>query len=289
VEPIGWRINTVMDKCIACGASSMTVAFEKNACKILRCSMCGLGRTSPIEPTFDPHEYYSESYFQGGVSDGYADYMGSEATLRAEFRHILRYLLSLNPRRGRLLEFGCAYGFFLEEAKLHFESVQGIEISEDAVRFCHARGLDVRAGAVDHSTLNGCYDVAVGLDVIEHVLEPHETLRMIASHMNPGGVLLMTTGDWAAPLARISGPHWRLMTPPEHLSFFTVKSIRLILESAGFQLASLSHPWKRVPMSLIIHQLQRIFRLKRRQVRVLKNLWLPMNLGDAMRVVAVKY
>jgi SAM-dependent methyltransferase len=277
-----------MDPCLACGGSSMTVAFAKNACTILRCSRCGFGRTSQIAPTFDPQVYYSASYFHGGVADGYADYLGSEATLRAEFRQTLRDLLRLHPRRGRLLEFGCAYGFFLEEAKSHFDQVQGIEISADAVRFCQARGLDVRAGAVDHTTLNGFYDVAVGLDVIEHVLDPQATVRMIASHMHPGSVLLMTTGDWGAPLARLSGPHWRLMTPPEHLSFFTVKSLRLILESAGFQIASCSHPWKRVPLSLIMHQVQRMFRLKRRPVRWLNHWWLPMNLGDAMRVVAIK-
>jgi SAM-dependent methyltransferase len=251
--------------------------------------MCGLGRTSQIEPTFDPHEYYSEPYFQGGVSDGYMDYIGSEATLRVEFRKIIGYILSLNPRRGRLLEFGCAYGFFLEEAKSHFDSVQGIEISEDAVRFCHARGLDVMTGAVDDSTLKGFYDVAVGLDVIEHVPEPQETVKLISSHMNPGSLLIMTTGDWAAPLARITGPNWRLMTPPQHLSFFTFKSMRLVLESAGFQIASLSRPWKRVPLSLIVYQFQRMLGLKPRNVRVLNNLWLPVNLWDAMRVVAVKY
>jgi SAM-dependent methyltransferase len=278
-----------MDRCIACGSSSITVAFEKNSCKILRCSVCGLGRTSQIEPTFDPQAYYSESYFHGGVSDGYTDYIGSEATLRAEFRTIMSYILSLNPHSGRLLEFGCAYGFFLEEAKVHFESVQGIEMSEAAVRFCHSRGLDVMTGAVDDATMKGFYDVAVGLDVIEHVLAPHETVRMIASHMNPGSVLIMTTGDWAAPLARMTGPHWRLMTPPQHLSFFTVKSTRLILESAGFQIASVSRPWKRVPLSLIVYQFQRMLGLKPRNVRVLNNWWLPVNLWDVMRVVAVKY
>jgi hypothetical protein len=166
--------------------------------------------------------------------------------------------------------------------------VQGIEISADAVRFCQSRGLDVMTGAVDDSTLTGFYDVAVGLDVIEHVLEPHETVKLIAAHMHPGSMLIMTTGDWAAPLARISGPNWRLMTPPQHLSFFTAKSMRLILESAGFQIAALSHPWKRVPLSLIVYQLQQMLRLKPRSVRVLNNLWLPVNLWDAMRVVAVK-
>jgi 2-polyprenyl-3-methyl-5-hydroxy-6-metoxy-1,4-benzoquinol methylase len=187
-----------------------------------------------------------------------------------------------------LLEFGCAYGFFLQEAKPHFSAIQGVEIAENAVDFCLSRGLDVARGVVDESTLKGAYDVAVGLDVIEHVPEPQDTLKLIASHMNPGGVLMMTTGDWSALFARLTGASWRLMTPPQHLSLFTLKSMRLLLESVAFRVTSLSHPWKRVPLPLIAYQLQRIVGLRPRKLPFLDGLWLPMNLWDAMRVVAVK-
>ena len=265
----------------------MMLAFEKNSCRIVRCSSCGLGRTWPAE-SFDPKAFYRASYFQAGVADGYADYVGSETILRLEFRRVVADLLRLGVGRDRLLEFGCAYGFLLEEAKPYFKHVHGIEISADAAAACLARGLDVVCGEVEESTLNGPYDVAVGLDVIEHVPDPSKTLTMIGAHMRPGGALVMTTGDWSALLARVSGPSWRLMTPPQHLSFFSPTSMRLMLERAGFSLQSLTHPWKRVPLSLVAYQLQRLLGIKPRNIGFLSGSWVPVNLWDAMRVVAIK-
>jgi len=265
----------------------MVRAFRKDQFDILRCSRCGLGRTSGLEG-FDAAEFYSEAYFQGGRSDSYADYVASEPILRAEFRRTVDFVLSLGGRRGRLLEFGCAYGFLLQEATPHFENVHGIDISEDAVAFCRQRGLDAVAGAVDDKTLRGPYDAVIGLDVIEHLPEPQETLRQVGLHMAQGAFLVLTTGDWGSLLARITGRQWRLMTPPQHLSFFTKESMRQMLQATGFEMVSCSHPWKSVPTSLIAYQLQRLAGVRPRNVRMLENVAVPVNLWDAMRVVAVK-
>jgi SAM-dependent methyltransferase len=264
----------------------MASAYTARSFEILRCGSCGLGRTA-LPDDFDLEAYYSRDYFQGGVDDGYADYTGSEETLRSEFRKTINHLLKFNPPRRQLLEFGCAYGFFLTEASTRFEKVTGIELCEDAVNFCHDRGLDVHRGVVEPATLPASIDVAVGLDVIEHIPEPHETVRFIADRMRSGGVLLMTTGDWASFLAGAMGPKWRLMTPPQHLSFFTPKSMRMMVENTGLRVVELSHPWKLVPLDLIAFQLRRILGLKPK-VSTFGSLGIPVNLWDAMRVVAVK-
>ena len=52
------------------------------------------------------------------------------------------------------------------------------------------------------------------------------------------------------------------MTPPQHLFFFTPRSITLILEAAGLRVVELSHPWKRVPLSLFAYQLLRFCRVE---------------------------
>jgi 2-polyprenyl-3-methyl-5-hydroxy-6-metoxy-1,4-benzoquinol methylase len=272
--------------CICCGAQDDVLAFVKNGFDIRRCRACGLGRTL-LKDDFDPSSYYDESYFQGGAADGYADYLGSAETLRTEFRHTLREIMPF-LHGGRLLEFGCAYGFFLEEVRPHFDSVHGVEYSEAAASDCRRRGLDVRSGEVSAGTLSGTYDAVVGLDVIEHVPEPQETVRTLARHMNQNAVLVMTTGDWSSWLARATGTRWRLMTPPQHLSFFTPTSMRAMLEGAGLRVVSLTHPWKRVPASLIAYQLQRMAGLTPRPTRALNRLSIPVNLWDAMRVVAVR-
>jgi 2-polyprenyl-3-methyl-5-hydroxy-6-metoxy-1,4-benzoquinol methylase len=276
-----------MNRCLACGGSAASTVFESHGFEIRRCHHCGHGRTV-LDETFDPSTYYSESYFQGGVVDGYSDYQGSSEALRLEFRRIVRDILPFS-RRGRLLEFGCAYGFFLDEAAPHFAHVHGIEYSEAAARACRDRKLDVRTGPVAEELLDGLYDTVVGLDVIEHVEDPHDTLKVLADHMPRAGVLVLTTGDWGSPMARLMGRRWRLMTPPQHLSFFTAKSLTTLLARIGLDVVSLSYPWKRVPLSLIAYQLQRMLGVTPHQIPALNRLALPINLWDAMRVIARKH
>ncbi len=273
--------------CICCGRTAAETVYEVKSFPISRCSYCGLGRTA-LAQDFDLEKYYSESYFNGTLDDGYADYVGSEEILRAEFRRTVIDQLAHTSSQGTLLEFGCAYGFFLKEAAPFFERVEGIELCESAVRFCRSRGLNVARGIVDAASLKGPYDAVVGLDVIEHIPEPHKTVKLIASRLNPGGTILLTTGDWSSLVARAMGPRWRLMTPPQHLSFFTPRSMTLLLEAAGLRVVELSHPWKRVPLSLFAYQLQRLAGLKPRLFPALTKWGIPINLWDAMRVIAMK-
>ena len=143
------------------------------------------------------------------------------AGLAREFARTVQFIRGFR-KDGRLLEIGCAYGFFLEEAG-GFYDVAGIEIADAAVAFCRARGLFVINGVAEEFVLAqfGMLDVIVLLDVIEHLPDPQSTLALCRQHLNPGGVIVITTGDFASFYARLAGRNWRLMTPPQHLWFFT--------------------------------------------------------------------
>ena len=49
----------------------------------------------------------------------------------------------------------------------------------------------------------------------------------------PGGVLVLTTVDFDAWLARALGRHWRLMKPPEHLFYWNRRSLARIFGDRG--------------------------------------------------------
>jgi SAM-dependent methyltransferase len=273
---------------LACPACAYPTAhrklYSKNSCDILQCTQCGLGRAECSG--FDVRTYYTEDYFSGARADGYVDYRGSEPVLRREFARTVQSIRRFR-KDGRLLEIGCAYGFFLEEA-CTFYNVAGIEIAKAAVEFCRSRGLFVINGVAEESVLAqfGMLDVIVLLDVIEHLPDPHSTLALCRQHLNPGGVVVITTGDFASLYARLAGRNWRLMTPPQHLWFFTPQSVQRLAHSLGLKLEACDHPWKVVPLALIKFQMRRFLGAGGGRSSTFANRFgLPVNLFDAMRCV----
>jgi SAM-dependent methyltransferase len=273
--------------CPACSrATPHTLRFQKNGSDILQCTVCGLGRAETSN--FEPTAYYTADYFSGGHADGYSDYLGAEAVLRREFAATVDVIRGFRPG-GKLLELGCAYGFFLQEASRYFE-VAGIELAGDAAAHCRRQGLNVLQGMADEEHLKkiGCVDVIVLLDVIEHLPQPRETLELCGRHLNPGGLIVISTGDFASMVARLSGPKWRLMTPPQHLWYFTPESMRRMAAGLGLSVERLDHPWKTVPASLILFQLRRMFGVQGAPVTAGSSIAVPVNLFDAMRIVLRK-
>lgn len=254
---------------------------------ICKCEVCGVGRVD-VE-NFDPKDYYNNGYFTGEYEHSYVDYIGSKKILSEEFAKTVEFIRDIGPADGTLLEVGCAYGLFLQQAKHHFQ-VYGVELVPAAAAFCKESGLtDVKHGVLVKDDLEkiGVLDAAVMLDVIEHIDNVAETVGMIAEHLRPGGSFTITTGDWGSFVARITGSRWRLMAPPLHLWYFTPSSLARLGEQFGLKLISCSHPWKIVPLELILQQASTMIGLhiKVSLPKPFKNFGLPVSLGDAVRVV----
>jgi SAM-dependent methyltransferase len=257
-----------------------------NGCDILQCGECGLGRTETSG--FDPAAYYTEDYFSGRRLDGYSDYLGAEPVLRREFARSVGFIRRYRDH-GKLLELGCAYGFFLMEAAPYFE-VAGIELAAEAADHGRRAGLNVLDGIADAANLRriGHVDVIVLFDVVEHLPQPRETLALCCQHLNPGGIIVITTGDFGSMAAKLAGARWRLMTPPQHLWFFTQESMRRLSAGLGLALEHVDHPWKIVPASLMVFQLRRMLGWRGEGVTTASRIGVPVNLFDAMRVVLRK-
>lgn len=273
--------------CQVCdGTCSHSLVYMKNGIPIYRCDTCGAGRAR-IDG-FEPGKYYTEEYFNGGYEESYVDYPGSEETLRQEFRKIVQYLCRMGVTEGTCLEIGCAYGFFLQEAKSYYD-VYGVEVANVAVQYCHETGLtNVRKGELTRDFLDkvGTLDVVVMLDVIEHIDKIDDVIGLVSSFLKPGAILLLTTGDWSSPLARLAGKSWRLMAPPGHLWYLTADSLKVLMGRHDMIQIDISHPWKIVPFELIVKQAAKMLAWGRpvHFPASFRKIGIPANLFDSMRI-----
>ncbi len=276
-----------MPACLVCGQER----FDPWLDILLKCSACGFV-TARLDCPFDPRQIYDGDYFNG---DEYLDYRADEAFLKRNFRRRLSEILHQRPG-GRLLEIGAAYGFFLDLARAHFETI-GFEASQTAVRHaCDTLGLDVRGGdflQANEADIGGKVDVTVMWDVIEHLERPDHFLAHIAELSRPGALLYLTTGDIGSRLARWRGRKWRLIHPPSHLHYFDRKTITRLLANHGFEVSDIravgvARGLRQILYSVLVLGI-RLPAFYRTVEKIVPASWgVTINTFDIMRVAAIR-
>ena len=178
---------------------------------------------------------YDDSYFAGGE---YADYRGQEPAIRRSMRRHLTQMSRYGRAGGALLEVGCAYGFFLDEARGQFDRVMGVDVAEGAVAYARDRlGLDASVADFPSLATSDRFDAICMWDTIEHVPDPDHFVVKAHELLAPGGHLFITTGDIDSFNARLRGAKWRQIHPPTHLNYFSKRTLGLMLTRLGFSVA----------------------------------------------------
>ncbi|HUF46194.1 MAG TPA: class I SAM-dependent methyltransferase [Vicinamibacterales bacterium] len=284
--------------CHACGeATRIGRRFSRNGFTIVGCEVCGLVYCQEIPSPAELERLYGETFFRVGHKfEEAADQGPGVGVINA--RHRIARLLTLpGLGRRRWLDVGAATGDFLVAAReAGVTGPRGIELSAFAVDVARTRGLDVVQGDFASADVEaGSYDLVTMWDYIEHVPDPVASLGRAFDAVAHGGYLAISTGDAASLVARLTGRFWHLMIPPKHLYFFTPDSLARVLGTAGFHMAALERPGKRVPLDFAAWKAASIVspRLSAPVLRAASRLGLGqvqpvVNLRDIMTVYARK-
>jgi 2-polyprenyl-3-methyl-5-hydroxy-6-metoxy-1,4-benzoquinol methylase len=157
-------------------------------------------------------------------------------------------------RRGLTVgEFGCGSGAFLRRLVEEF-GVRGIGFDISEANISRVRDLGLEGRIVDLSVEPVAIepeslDVAVSLEVIEHLVEPSLFLRQIHRALRPGGYFCITTPNafnLRRRLAFLLGYHHDPHLDPsrvdfaEHLRAFSFAMLERMLRARGFRVVAVS-------------------------------------------------
>jgi SAM-dependent methyltransferase len=232
--------------CNLCDSNSHTRIMHKHGYIIVKCNGCGLVFVNPRMRAEDlAEQVYGEEYFGAergyGLEDHFSD--RSRALAMRWGRERLDWI-EQSAKPGRVLDVGCAAGFFLLAAKERGWDPHGMEISDHAASYARETlGLDVATGefsSVDPEP--DSFDLITMLDVIEHFADPLQALRNAHAALRPGGRLFAVTPNFDSLAAKTLGDKWGLVEPEHHLFYFTPQTLDAILEKAGFRVAARRWP-----------------------------------------------
>ena len=231
--------------CYFCDVHDERVLFHDAPWRVVRCRRCGHVYVNPRLPPERLHEMYQEDYWESERAKefGYTQYLAErplyERTYQGRASIIERYKRGLpEVRQGRVLDVGCAAGFFLGVMRDRGWDTTGIEISRPMVEYARdSLGLpSVHRGDILTVDLPpGRFDVITFWDVIEHLEDPAAHLARARELLHRNGILVIETQNVASLFARLLGRKWQHYKHSEHLYHFHPESLDRLLARAGFE------------------------------------------------------
>jgi len=148
-------------------------------------------------------------------------------------------MISKHISLDRLCDVGCGEGLFVAAVRDRgYSDPMGLEPSSASVSYGRSIGLSIEQGMVEDypARFSGRpRDVVTLFHVIEHLVDPFETMRMFRRVLRPGSYVVIETPNIQSYSARQWGDRWRFIYR-QHLSYFSPSTLRTCLEQAGFRI-----------------------------------------------------
>lgn len=196
------------------------------------CRGCSAGYISPRPVGDDLYRQY--------VDPDYLAYHYNELYLPTipavvEYTRRTVKIIEAFAKRGTLLDFGGGVGPLAAAAQDAGWQTAGYDVSPIASE----KGREILGtriigdwDAVLASEL-APFDVVAAIEVVEHVENPREVIRQAMSALRPGGLLVVSTPNFAS-LGRIAaGARWHAILPASHIVYFTPRALRRVLQECG--------------------------------------------------------
>ncbi len=220
-------------RCPICSGASLFHLTEESGRPLLICRACRHIFWESFPTPAEVEAYYEASYSAKHNQDAIQE--ANRAYYR-EHAYILLALTKRGPEETSVLDFGCSFPTFLEEAKaVGFKRTVGVEpatqIDSDVVEII--RPNDV-ANLEDDS-----FDIVRFCHVLEHLPDPVGTLRSVATKIRPGGLIYITQPSFPVLKCKKGGKPPHMAVYPEHLHFFSPISLAVLAEANGLRIRHL--------------------------------------------------
>ncbi len=232
--------------CNLCGGDNATVVLVDSSFPIVRCHTCSLVYVNP-QPEIAVDEDVEFHRDAGSAGD-----RRFRRDKRRVYRSGLRELSRRCSGSRTILDIGCGFGTFLDQARDAGWRPYGLDVSHVSISYAVEQlGLPVeRHDLIARNFATGSFSAVTMWNLLEHVPDPFATLEEVERILRPGGVALVRVPNMLVhqflrqvepalrPMLGLLGrrlpPYLGGISPPQHLYGFTPRTLRAMLYRAGF-------------------------------------------------------
>jgi 2-polyprenyl-3-methyl-5-hydroxy-6-metoxy-1,4-benzoquinol methylase len=211
--------------CLICQSENLTILSGYEKAHLCKCADCNFIFSRKI-PTNEELNNYYENY-------GVNQYI-SPLTIK-RYNELLDKFEKFR-KTNKILDVGCGIGHFLEEAKKRGWEVYGTELSEKQAEITSSKGIKTFKGVLSAEDFSiQMFDVVTSFEVIEHINNPIQELKILNRIVRNGGVVYITTPNFNSLLRFKLKAAYNIITYPEHLSYYTTKTLEKVFNKSGFK------------------------------------------------------
>ncbi len=189
---------------------------------LVKCAECTFvfAQKIPTERELDDH--YSKTYTR-------EDYL-SPITVKRYHQLLDRF--EAYRSTNKILDVGCGVGYFLDVAKERGWEVYGTEFTDESMKINSAKGFKMHQGKLNANNYeSNSFDIVTSFEVIEHIHNPREEITQVKTILRSGGLFYCTTPNFNSLSRWQLKEKWNVIVFPEHLSYYTPKSMHQLLSS----------------------------------------------------------
>jgi SAM-dependent methyltransferase len=247
-------LNYGTDKhCPYCNSKNTQRAGRKHlVLELRRCTVCGLRFRWPKQTPEFSEKYYQRTYKEGTYTTELPDketlakyiawgFVGSPK----DFSCSIGILKGLLPS-GRVLDYGCSWGYGTYQLRLAGYEAVGFEISKPrAEEGRRALGVEIvdnlqNLDAIPNASVDGIY----ASHVLEHLQSLKEVFAFFARVLRPDGIAMVLVPNCGGKLACKLGVGWGPMIGEKHTLALDAEFFQKNMPQFGFRVLTLSEPYE---------------------------------------------
>jgi len=221
------------EACWLCEGRHVKDLYAVNGFTIAKCTNCSLCFVRDIVDD----EYLKEVYARMATQIGHRVYVEKSNEKNLQYAHAavankiktyFKFQDNLN-----ILDLGCSNGSFLEQFPNW--NVYGIELEKTTGRIAQSKHKNIFIGNMKDSIFEKeFFDCITINDALDHSNDPDFVVEHCHSLLKTDGIIVLKVHNIDCLLARLTGKKFYAVIPPIHLSYFNLKTLKILLKKHNF-------------------------------------------------------